>query len=169
MPVSRAIRLLRHLGSGPWSVRRCFPDEAMNAIEQEVASGELRHQAELRVAVEHSFGAGTILFGGLTARERALDVFGDLRVWDTEQNNGILIYILLADHAVEIIADRGANRLVPAGAWDKACELMQTAFQFERYDQGVVEAVRYLNDELSTVYPVSGANPNELPNRPTVL
>ena len=169
MSENRISRLFRHLVSGPWSIRRCFPVEALDAIERVVAEGERAHSAELRIAVEHSFDFWTVLFENLGPRERALDVFGDLRVWDTEDNNGILVYILLADHAVEVVADRGANRQIDQAVWDKGCELMHDAFQYGSYEEGVSEAIRYLNQELATVYRPGDHNPDELPNRPAIL
>ncbi|MGB7182917.1 MAG: TPM domain-containing protein [Burkholderiaceae bacterium] len=169
MTRNRFVRLLSHLVSGPWTIRRSFPDTALDSIEMAIASGEQSHAAEVRVAIEHSFSPWAIVVDVVSPRERALDVFGDLRVWDTEDNNGILIYVLLADQAVEIVADRGANRTIPQAVWDKACELMHDAFQYGSFDEGVIEAVRFLNSELAGAYPPGDQNPNELPNRPTIL
>jgi uncharacterized membrane protein len=103
-------------------------------------------------------------------RHRALEVFGALRVWDTEGNNGVLIYVLLADHAVEIIADRSAARAIPQAQWDEIARSMSAAFARGAYREGAIEAVVRLNALLAAAFPADGRdNPDELPNRPAVL
>src|SRR4029453_14847302 len=107
--VMDAARLVRPLATGPRLVRRRFRDATMRAIEAEIAASERRHEPEIRFAVEAALHPRAIL-RGITPRERAVDVFSELRVWDTEHNTGVLIYLLLADRDVEIVADRGAPR-----------------------------------------------------------
>jgi hypothetical protein len=161
--------MFAHLVSGPWSIRRSFPGDALDHVEQAVERGETQHSAELRVAVEHSFNFRSLLLDPLAPRERAIDVFSLLRVWDTEQNNGVLIYILLADQDVEIIADRGAAARIEQAVWDKACEIMRESFQYGKFEEGTVNAIDYLNKELALVFVPGATNPNELPNRPAIL
>ncbi len=167
--MNRLSRLFAHLITGPWSIRRSFPGEALDRVEQAIEQGESTHSAELRVAVEHSLSLWTVLINALAPRERAIDVFSLLRVWDTEQNNGVLIYVLLADQDVEIIADRGAAARIEQTVWDNACEIMRKSFQYGKFEQGTIEAVNYLNKELAVVFVPGTNNSNELPNRPVIL
>lgn len=167
--MNRLSRLFAHLITGPWSIRRSFPGAALDRVEQAIGQGESTHSAELRVAVEHSFSLWTILVNALPPRERAIDVFSLLRVWDTEQNNGVLVYILLADQDVEIIADRGAAARIEQAVWDNACEIMRKSFQYGKFEEGTIKAVDYLNRELSVVFVPGSVNQNELPNRPVIL
>src|SRR5690606_18506501 len=106
------MRVLRHLFTPFWLLRLRYPREVLQRVEQRIAAMEARHPGELRFVAEHALDLGDLI-AGLTPRQRALEVFGQLRVWDTERNNGILIYVLHAEHAVEIIADRALARLVP--------------------------------------------------------
>src|SRR5689334_18890498 len=110
-------RIVRHLGTGHITVKRAFPEAALIAIEKAIQQSEMRHGGEIRFAVEPSLGTLSLLKGE-TGRERAVEVFSHLRVWDTEQNNGTLIYLLLADRDVEIIADRGVNARVRNDEWE---------------------------------------------------
>ena len=109
------------------------------------------------------------LFQDRTARERAVEVFSQLRVWDTERNNGVLIYLLLADRRVEIVADRGINRDVGPQGWDKICRDMELAFRQGNFEQGVVEGIRAVASHLVRHYPASGGNENELSDKPVML
>jgi uncharacterized membrane protein len=106
---------------------------------------------------------------GVSARERAIEVFGRLRVWDTEQNCGVLIYLLLADKQVEIVADRGIDRKVGAAAWEAICGAMQREFAAGRFEHGVIAGVQAISDLLATHYPPRDENPDELANRPVVV
>ncbi len=159
----------RHVTTGPWTTRRLFPSSALDRIEAVIGAGERRHSAELRVAIEDSLGWDDVLVADMQPRERAIEVFADLGVWDTEANNGVLVYLLLADHHVEILADRGANRALDPGVWNHACRLIHDAFAQDRYEQGVVAALDHLNDALAAVYPPGDRNPDELRNRPAIL
>ena len=102
----------------PGAVGRAFPPSAMAAIEEAIAKSEREHSGELRFAVEPALDTSALL-AGQSGRERALEVFSQLRVWDTEENNGVLIYLLLADRDIEIVADRGVNARVPQAEWEK--------------------------------------------------
>ena len=151
-----------------WSVRRAFPPHAMKAVERAIVEQERRHDGELRFAVEAALPLVDFA-RGVSARERAIDVFGRLRVWDTEQNCGVLIYLLLADKRVEIVADRGIHSRVGAAAWETICGEMQREFALGHFEQGVMLGVRAISDLLAAHYPPRGGDRNELPDRPVVI
>jgi len=162
-------RLFRHLLTDTWAVRRAFPPAAMRAIEKAIGEEERRHEGELRFAVEASLPVGE-LFRGVQSRERAIGWFGRLCVWDTEQNCGVLIYLLLADRRVEIVADRGIHSKVGTAAWEAICGEMQQEFARGQFERGVVIGARAVSDLLAAHYPAGeGGNPNELPDKPAVV
>ncbi|MDP2879214.1 MAG: TPM domain-containing protein [Sulfuricella sp.] len=161
-------RLARHLLTTPWRIRRVFPRHTMRAIEAAIRESETAHYGEIRFAVEAALDPMALL-QGRSARERAVEVFSQLRVWDTERNNGVLIYLLLADRRVEIVADRGINRDVGQPGWEAICREMERSFRQERFEQGVVEGIRAVASHLVRHYPASGANENELPDKPVIL
>ncbi|MBI5751785.1 MAG: TPM domain-containing protein [Hydrogenophilales bacterium] len=161
-------RLLKHLAPPPWLVRRAFAPSAMRAIESAIAAGELRHLGQIRFAVEETLTLAE-LWRGKTARERALEVFADLRVWDTEQNNGVLVYLLLADRDVEIVADRGIHRTVGEAAWEEICRAMEAALHAGQFETGVVRGIEAIGALLAAHYPRHAPGTNELPNAPVVL
>ena len=162
-------RFFWHLFTDHWTVRRAFPRAAMRAIERTIAEEERRHEGELRFAVEASLPIGELI-RGVRSRERAVDWFGRLGVWDTEHNCGVLIYLLLADRRVEIVADRGIHSRVGSAAWEAICGEMQQEFARGQFERGVVIGVRAVSDLLAAHYPVrEGENPNELPDKPAVL
>lgn len=161
-------RLLRHLFADERSVKRVFPEAVMQNIEASIAAHERRHEGELLFVVEDSLPLRELL-GGLTARERALELFSELCVWDTEHNAGVLIYLLLADHRVEIVADRGIHRKVGTAAWEAICGAMQRDFAAGRFEQGVLTGIQAVSDLLATHFPPQGYNVDELSNRPIVL
>jgi len=167
-----AVRLLRHLVHDFWSVRRRFPAGALAHIERVIAEEETRHEGELRFAVEATLPISDLV-RGMTSRDRALAVFATLGVWDTEQNSGVLVYLLLADRRVEIVADRGITRRVPQQEWDGICRDMETRFAAKRFEEGVVDGLRAIGALLARHFPHIGDkpsdNPNELPDRPIVL
>ena len=161
-------RVLRHLFTDQWSVRRAFPRASMRSIRDKIGEQEKRHGGELRFAVEASL-PWWHLWRGQNARSRAVELFGQLRVWDTEHNSGVLIYLLLADKRVEIVADRGIHGKVGATAWEAICGEMQRAFSAGRFEEGVRFGVVAISDLLATHYPSTGPRSNELPNEPVVL
>jgi hypothetical protein len=168
-PRSGIGRWLHHLWIGPMHVNRAFPRQAILRIEQAIAEGERVHRAEVRFAIESSLHASQ-LWRGTTARERALQVFSEFRIWDTEENNGVLVYLLWADHAVEIIADRGAVRRVDPAVWQDACTTLATACREARQVDGSVEALAAIGAALAAAFPSDGRdNPDELPNAPMML
>ena len=162
------MRMVRHLFTDHWSVRRAFPQAAMRAIRDKIGEQEKRHSGELRFAVEASL-PWPHLWRGQDARSRAVELFGQLRVWDTEHNSGVLIYLLLADKRVEIVADRGIHNKVGAAAWETICGEMQRAFAAGRFEEGVSFGVAAVSDLLAAHYPPAEGDANELPNEPVVL
>jgi uncharacterized membrane protein len=164
----RWTRAVRHLFTDQASVRRAFPAAAMRAIRRAIDEQERRHGGELRFAVEASLPLRS-LWRGQSARDRAVELFGQLRIWDTEHNSGVLIYLLLADKSVEIVADRGIDRKVGDAHWRSVCRAMQQAFAKGNFEHGASAGIAAISDLLVTHYPRVGATPNELPNEPLVL
>jgi uncharacterized membrane protein len=162
------VRTIRHLGVPPWRLRRILPPESLAAIAQAVRDGERGHSGEIRFAVEAALD-GRRLWRGVTARERAVEVFSDLRVWDTEENNGVLIYLLLADRDVEIVADRGAARRVPQADWERICRAMEEAFRRGEFEAGIIAGIRAVADRLAFHYGGPDRRGDELPDQPAVL
>jgi len=161
-------RYFRHLFSGGWSVNRTFPAHAMQAITREIRAAQATHQGEIVFAVQACLDLWQI-GRGKSARERAIEVFSELRVWDTEHNNGVLIYLLLADRDVEIVADRGVHARVGRDGWERVCRTMEEAFRRGDFERGVVEGIRAVSAHLQRHYPGRGLQPNELPDRPALL
>ena len=164
----RIARLLRHLACDRRDLRRAFPAEALARIERRVAEGERRHAAEVRVAIEAALDPRRV-WKGASSRDRALELFGRLRVWDTEGNNGVLIHVLLADRSVEIVADRAAARVIAPESWRALADGMTAAFRAGRFADGVFEALERLDEMLAQAFPAQPGNPDELPNRPAML
>ncbi len=161
-------RIARHLVTTNRQLARAFPQTTLHAIEAAIKASESLHAGEIRFAVEGSLD-GEPLFKGQTARARAIEVFSKLRVWDTEHNNGLLIYLLLADRAVEIVADRGIHAKVGEEAWAGICRDMKAAFAQSRFEAGVVSGVQSVTRHLAQHFPGGADNVDELPNRPEVL
>jgi uncharacterized membrane protein YgcG len=161
-------RIGRHLVEHHWRARRYFPPAALAAIEQAIKTGETTHSGQVRFVVEGALD-GAPLFRNQPARERAIDIFADLRIWDTAQNNGVLIYLLLADRDVEIIADRGIDAKVGAAGWEKICQSMETDFKAGNFAGGVIKGIAAVSQQLAAHFPKQGAGPNELPDEPVVI
>lgn len=164
-------RLLRHLlsphGLSSWRVRRAFSPSALTRIEQAIARSEAGHRGQIRFAVELALELGQLL-RGMSARERALDVFSELKAWDTQDNNGVLIYLLLADYDVEIIADRGIDAKLDAAVWESICREMESEFWRGQFEQGVCSGIERVAGLLATHYPGANNAANELPDRPAI-
>jgi uncharacterized membrane protein len=140
----------------------------MAAIEQEIGAQERRHDGELRFAVEASLPLNDLV-AGVTGRERAVELFSRLRVWDTERNTGVLVYLLLADRDVEIVADRGIHRAVGEAGWAAICGEMREAFRRGEYQSGVIRGVQAISDHLAAHCPPRPENPDELSDRPVIV
>ena len=154
--------------ASPWMVRRAFPRDTLVAIDKAIKASEVLHRGEIRFAVE---GALQIepLFRGQTGRERAIGVFSQLQIWDTEHNNGVLIYLLLADRDVEIVADRGIDAKVGPQEWERICRKMEAAFRQADFEGGVVGGIQEVTRHLAEHFPPIGDDRNELPDKPVVL
>ena len=160
-------RTIRHLFSTMWGVRRAFPPAALDAIERAIRESEAAHHGEIRFAVEHALDLSQLL-AGVSARDRSIEVFSQLRVWDTEHNNGVLIYLLFADRDVEIVADRGIHAKVGAG-WEDICRLMEQRFRRGEFEAGVIEGIHAVGTHLSQHFPSDRQGSNELADRPVML
>ena len=161
-------RLLKHLTMNHWQVNKAFPHQSLNAIEKAIKAGEAAYTGEIRFVVEGALD-GTPLFKGQPARARAIDIFSQLRIWDTEHNNGLLVYLLLADRAVEIVADRGIHSKVGSEEWSKICRNMEAAFKQDDYERGAVKGIEAITQHLLKHFPDTNAGQNELPDKPVVM
>ncbi|MCR5866337.1 TPM domain-containing protein [Aquincola sp. J276] len=164
---SRWLRLLRHRLLDESDVSRALDAEAMARLEARVEASERRHTGEIRLAVEAGLPL-SYLWNDLSARDRAVTLFGKLRVWDTEQNNGVLIYLLMADHAIEIVADRGLSRAVDSTQWQSILHGMREAFRAGRFEQGLNQAIDAVDALLTARFPAGDSDVphNELPDTP---
>lgn len=165
--MNRFVRLLRHRLLDETDTRRAIGPAVVERVRQRVAASERRHSGEIRVCVEAGLPL-SYLWRGLSARDRAITMFGKLRVWDTEHNNGVLIYLLLAEHAIEIVADRGLNEHVASAIWHPIVAGMREAFRARRYEDGLNTAIDAVDALLAQHFALApGApNPNELPDAP---
>jgi uncharacterized membrane protein len=166
---SRWSRMFKHRWLDEADTRRALPGESLRRLADRVAASERQHTGEIRVYVEAGLPLG-YLWRDASPRERAIAVFGKLRVWDTEHNNGVLIYLLLADRAIEVVADRGLSRHVSPEQWRQITRSMADAFAAGRYEEGLRQAVDAVSDVLVRHFPATPgeANPNELPDRPVL-
>ncbi|MFC0241650.1 TPM domain-containing protein [Rhodopseudomonas telluris] len=161
-------RIGKHLFTSRGKVYRAFPPAAFDRIERAIKDSETRHGGQIRFVVEGALDNAP-LFRDQPARERALDIFSQLRIWDTEHNNGVLIYLLLADRDVEIIADRGIHARVDEGTWDSICREMEGAFREGRYEAGVLRGIELITAHLVEHFPKDSTGTNELPDAPVVV
>ena len=165
-------RLIRHAAATHWRTRMVFPASTLDAIEQAIARAEKSHGGEIRFAIETALPPLHILHGA-APRARALEVFAALQVWDTEHNNGVLIYVQLADRDVEIVADRGFGGRVSTAEWEAVCRLMEEHFRAGRFEAGSIAGIDAIGTLLMRHFPphLKGAAPshNQLPDRPTLL
>jgi uncharacterized membrane protein len=161
-------RITRHLLQHHWRAKQVFPKDVLDRIEQAIKRGEASHSGQVRFVVEGALDGGP-LFRNQPARERALDVFSQLRIWDTAHNNGVLIYLLLADRDVEIIADRGIDAKVGTAGWEKICKAMESDFKAGNFKGGVIKGIEAVSRQLAAHFPKHGAGRNELPDAPVVM
>ena len=161
-------RLFRHLFMTHWQVNKAFSRRTVVAIEEAVRASHRAHVGQVRFAVEGALHIGALL-KGTSARERAVEVFSDLRVWDTEHNNGILIYLLLADRDVEIVADRGIHAKVDGREWEAICQAMEAHFRQGDYRSGVLRGIEQVTELLQKHFPVQGPLLDDLSSAPVVM
>lgn len=165
----RLQRIFKHRWLDESDTQRAIPADLLERLTRRIAASEKRHSGEVRIYVEAGLPL-SYLWREATPRERALAMFGKLRIWDTEQNNGVLIYLLLAEHAIEIVADRGLARHVPQQEWKAIVERMGTAFHEGRFEDGLTQALEEVSALLVQHFPVGegGRNDNELPDQPVL-
>jgi uncharacterized membrane protein len=161
-------RIGRHLLEHRWRVRRIFTPKVLAAIEQAIKAGEATHSGQVRFVVEGALD-GKPLFRDQPARERALDIFSHLRVWDTAHNNGVLIYLLLADRIVEIVADRGIDAKVGAAGWNNICADMEADFKAGKFESGAIRGIEPVSRQLAAHFLAHRGDRNELPDAPVVI
>jgi uncharacterized membrane protein len=164
----RMSRMLRHLSVSRRAVRKAFGPEAAYQIQELVREREALHAGEIMVVIEATLQPREIFFGK-SGRERALEIFSERRVWDTERNNGVLLYVLFADRDIEILADRGIARVVPDSEWQRICALVEGRFKEGEFVAGVKVAVGEISARLAEHFPETGARANELSNRPVLI
>ena len=164
-------RRLRHLQSGISAGEKLFPQDVLDLITSAIADGEVTHRGEVRLIVEAAL-PGDLIWAGVTDRERALDLFAEHGIWDTEDNCGVLIYVNLADHKVEIVADRAINRKVAHAQWQAICDAMTQGFRRGEHGRSTLAAIEHVNALLREHFPADasrGPDINELPNHPVMI
>ena len=161
-------RIARHLVQHHWRAKQIFPQDVLDRLEQAIKQSEATHSGQVRFVVEGALDGGP-LFRNQSARERALDVFAQLRIWDTAHNNGVLIYLLLADRDVEIVADRGIDAKVGAEGWERICRAMEVEFRSGQFERGAIDGIAAVSRELAKHFPPGGPHRNELPDKPVVM
>jgi len=162
------MRIIKHLFYPGWWLRRDFPPQDMTRIESAIQTSEKKHSGEIRFAIESSLPLKA-LWHNEPMHERALEVFSLLRVWDTEDNNGVLIYLLLADQKVEITVDRNINKVVKQADWDLICHLIEDHFKQNLFAEGVIQGIEEISKLLEKHFPAIENNINELPDKPVIL
>src|SRR6185369_6702488 len=145
-----------------------FTPKVLGAIEAAIKASEAAHAGQIRFVVEGALD-GAPLFRNQSARGRALDIFSQLRIWDTAQNSGVLIYLLLADRDFEIVADRGIDAKVGAAGWETICRAMEAEFRSGQFERGVIDGIASVSRELAEHFPPGGPHRNELPDAPVVM
>lgn len=167
--LTRCLRIWRHVWLDASDAQRALPPALLEQLTRRVAASEARHTGEVRICVEAGL-PWSYLRRGASPRERALMLFGKLRVWDTEHNNGVLIYLLLADHAIEIVADRGLNRHVPPAQWQAMIARLSQALRAQRIEDGLTQALEEVSAVLVAHFPApeGQARRNDLPDAPAL-
>ena len=165
-------RFFKHLVSNVWQVHNHFSKSALHNIEKAIQASEKSHNGEICFIVEAGLHPMEILYKK-SPKKRAIELFGQFNIWDTEDNNGVLIYLLLADRDVEIVADRGIHQHVGNPAWERICHQMELSFRRADFEAGVLQGINDIGALLANHFPLSTMNkmqkPNELPNAPIIL
>ena len=172
MKLKSISRFFKHLISNVWQVRHHFSESALHNIEKAIRSSEKSHNGEICFIVEAGLHPMEIRYKK-SPRKRAIELFSLFKIWDTEQNNGVLIYLLLADRDVEIVVDRGIHQHVGTAAWEHICQQMEAKFRRAEFEDGVLQGIADIGALLETHFPHSASNEaqkvNELPNAPIIL
>lgn len=174
--MNKLTRLLKHRWLDASDTRRAVPDDMAQRLSQRIAASEGRHSGEVRLCIEAALPLGDLWRIGPAAplktvvRERAIRWFARLGVWDTEQNNGVLIYLCLAERAIELVADRGVDRVVPADQWHGVVQQLAMALRAGQYEQGLAQSIDAVCAVLTRHFPLQPGqhNPNELPDAPAL-
>lgn len=168
--MNRMLRLLKHRWLDESDASRALGAGALRRLQERVAASERVHSGEIRICVEASLPL-SYLWRQASARDRAVALFGKLRVWDTEHNNGVLLYLLLAEHRIEIVADRGLNQHIATAQWVQIAHEMSAAFRSGQFEQGLNQAIDAVSKLLSNYFPLApdASNPNELADAPLIL
>jgi uncharacterized membrane protein len=161
-------RIGRHLLQHRWRLQTVFPKRVLDSIERAIKASEATHSGQIRFVVEGALD-GAPLLRNQSARARALDVFSQLRIWDTARNNGVLIYLLLADRDVEILADRGIDARVGAAEWQRICSMMETEFRKGSFEAGVLKGIAAVSHHLAKHFPKRAGGSNEVPDAPVLM
>ncbi len=161
-------RLFRHGFMMPWAVKQHFPEQSLQRIETEIAKSEAQHLGEIRFVVESHLPFTDIL-RKKTGKKRAIEVFSQLNVWDTEHNNGVLIYLLLADHDFEILGDRGIHQKFGQAGWEDICQQMEGLFRKGQFEMGVIFGIHQITECLIKHFPTTDKSKNELSNKAVIL
>lgn len=161
-------RALRHLRSTRSTAERAFPQATLSALAAAIATGERTHRGEVRLVIERALPLSAA-WSGVSNRQRAIALFADYGIWDTEDNCGVLIYVNLADRKVDIVADRGIDRKIDAATWQAVCDTMTRGFARGEFEAAALAAIGQVNALLQRHFPSDGARANELPNRPLML
>lgn len=162
------VRFFKHMFSNPWQVGRHFSAIALHEIQKAITASEKKHAGEIRFVVEAGLHPFEIIFKK-TPEKRAIELFGRLNIWDTEHNNGVLIYLLLADRDVEIVADRGIDRHVGHDGWEAICREMEALFRRGEFEAGVLHGIEKISAVLEKHFPLTGVSLNEVSNQPLIL
>lgn len=167
-PWLRPYRFWRHLFTDHGTARRAFPAESLVRLKAAISAGEKTHSGQVCLAIEAALPPSLVL-ERVTPQARALEVFGRLRIWDTEENSGVLVYLLLADQDVEIVADRGIHRKVGDEPWQAICRTMETEYSQRRFEQGTLAGIEAINALLARHFPRTASGDNEIPDDPVML
>ena len=162
------IRFIAHMFSHPWQVRSHFSADALRNIEKAISISEKTHAGEIRFVVEAGLHPYEILCKK-TPKKRAVELFGRLNIWDTEHNNGVLIYLLLADRDVEIVADRGIHQHIGHDGWEAICREMEVLFRKGEFETGVLQGIAHISAALEQHFPQIGVSKNEVSNKPLIM
>jgi uncharacterized membrane protein len=161
-------RTLRHARSSNAAALRAFPPETLRAIGEAITAGEQTHRGEVRLIVERALPLGAA-WAGVPVRQRAVGLFADHAIWDTEENCGVLLYVNLAERKVEIVADRGINRKIDSATWRAICDTLTSGYAQGEFHHSTLAAIGQVNALLREHFPSNGPRPNELPDHPVML
>lgn len=161
-------RAWRHLCSSKAAAKRAFPDATLRAVAEAITAGEQTHRGEVRLVIERALPFDCV-WDGVTNRQRAIALFADCGVWDTEDNCGVLIYVNLAEHKVDIVADRGIGSKIDRATWQAVCRTMTDGFKQGKFHDATLNAIGQVNELLRQHFPSSGTRSNELPDKPIIL